>query len=107
VIDHDHESLPPGMRTEMHPTDYKQRIVPTIHGEVIQISADRLTDAKTNNVYFVASIRPDMADLAELPGIRLYPGMPATVMIPTESRTALDYLVGPLEMSFSHAFRQK
>ena len=33
--------------------------------------------------------------------------MPATVTIPTESRTALDYLIGPLVLSFSHAFRQK
>ncbi len=96
-----------GMRAEMHLTAYKQHIVPTIHGEVVQISADRLTDARTGNAYFVASIRPDMADLAQLPGILLYPGMPATVMIPTESRTAFDYLIGPLAMSFSHAFRQK
>jgi epimerase transport system membrane fusion protein len=45
--------------------------------------------------------------LAELPCVRLYPGMPAAVMIPTESRSALDYLVGPLTMSFKQAFRQK
>jgi HlyD family type I secretion membrane fusion protein len=97
----------PGSRAELHLTAYKQRVVPTIHGTVVQVSADRLTDAKTNNSYFVASIRPDTAELAELPGVRLYPGMPATVMIPTESRTAFDYLVGPLTMSFKHAFRQK
>jgi HlyD family type I secretion membrane fusion protein len=97
----------PGMQAELHLTAYKQRIVPTIHGEVVQVSADRLTDPKTNNSYFVASIRPDMAELARLPGVRLYPGMPATVMIPTESRTALDYVLGPLTMSFQHAFRQK
>jgi len=45
--------------------------------------------------------------LAELPNIRLYPGMPASVMIPTTARTALDYLIGPLVMSFNHAFRQR
>jgi hypothetical protein len=36
-----------------------------------------------------------------------YPGMPATVMIPTIQRTAFDYIVGPLVMSFNHSFRQK
>jgi HlyD family type I secretion membrane fusion protein len=97
----------PGMRAELHLTAYKQRIVPTIHGEVITVSADRLTDPKTNNSYFVASIRPDSAELATLPAVRLYPGMPATAMIPTESRTAFDYLLGPLTTSFTHAFRQK
>jgi len=97
----------PGMRAELHLTAYKQRIVPTIHGEVVTVSADRLTDPKTNNSYFVADIRPDLAELAELPAVHLYPGMPATAMIPTESRTAFDYLVGPLTTSFMHAFRQK
>jgi membrane fusion protein, epimerase transport system len=46
-------------------------------------------------------------NLDELPHVRLYPGMPATVMIQTVERTALDYLVGPLAMSFQRAFRQK
>jgi HlyD family type I secretion membrane fusion protein len=97
----------PGSRAELHLTAYKQRIVPTIHGEVVNVSADRLTDPKTNNSYFVASIRPDFGELAALPGIRLDAGMPATVIVPTESRTAFDYIVGPLMMSFKQAFRQK
>jgi len=39
--------------------------------------------------------------------VQLHPGMPATVMIRTESRTALDYVVGPLLSSFRTAFRQR
>jgi HlyD family type I secretion membrane fusion protein len=97
----------PDMRAELHLTAYKQRIVPTIHGEVVHVSADRLNDPKTNNAYFVATIRPDLAELAELANVRLYAGMPASVMIPTESRTAFDYIVGPLAESFHKAFRQK
>jgi HlyD family type I secretion membrane fusion protein len=97
----------PDTRVELHLTAYKQRVVPTIHGEVTSVSADRLTDPRANNSYFVASIRPDLDELAELSGVRLYPGMPVSVMIPTESRSALDYLVGPLMMSFKQAFRQK
>jgi HlyD family type I secretion membrane fusion protein len=95
------------MRAELHLTAYKQRIVPSIHGQVLHVSADRLTDPKTSNAYYVAEIRPDLGELAELPGVHLYPGMPASVMIPTRSRTALDYIVGPLVESFHHAFRQK
>jgi membrane fusion protein, type I secretion system len=97
----------PDMRAEVHLTAYKQRTTPIVHGDVIQVSADRLTDGKTNNPYFVALVRVDEDELADLPHIRLYPGMPATVMIPTVERTALDYLVGPLVMSFNHAFRQR
>ncbi|MCP1834206.1 HlyD family type I secretion membrane fusion protein [Bradyrhizobium sp. USDA 4532] len=97
----------PNTRAEVHLTAYKQRIVPIIHGDVIQVSADRLTDPKTNNPYYTAFVRIDQNELAALPSIHLYPGMPATVMIPTVQRTAFDYIVGPLVMSFNHAFRQK
>ncbi|MCP1837157.1 HlyD family type I secretion membrane fusion protein [Bradyrhizobium sp. USDA 4524] len=97
----------PNTRAEVHLTAYKQRIVPIIHGDVILVSADRLTDPKTNNPYYTAFVRIDQDELATMPNIRLYPGMPATVMIPTIQRTAFDYIVGPLVMSFNHAFRQK
>src|SRR5258707_357736 len=103
----DISDIRPDMRAEVHLTAYKQRIVPIIHGDVIQISADRLTDPKTNNPYYIAFVRIDQDELAAMPNIKLYPGMPATVMIPTIQRTALDYIVGPLVMSFNHSFRQK
>jgi HlyD family type I secretion membrane fusion protein len=103
----DISDIRPNMRAEVHLTAYKQRIVPIIHGDVIQVSADRLTDPKTNNPYYVAFVRVDESELAAMPNIKLYPGMPATVMIPTVQRTAFDYIVGPLVMSFNHSFRQK
>ncbi|MGY3550674.1 HlyD family type I secretion membrane fusion protein [Bradyrhizobium sp. USDA 4472] len=97
----------PRTRAEVHLTAYKQRIVPIIHGDVIQVSADRLTDPKTNSPYYTAFVRIDQDELAAMPNIRLYPGMPATVMIPTAQRTAFEYLVGPLVMSFNQSFRQR
>lgn len=97
----------PGMRAEVHLTAYKQRIVPMIHGIVTNVSADRLTDPKNGSPYFVVQIRLDKAELAALPQIKLYPGMPAIVQIPTTPRTAFDYLVGPLVLSFDKSFRQK
>src|SRR6266576_1136454 len=103
----DISDIKPNMRAEVHLTAYKQRIVPIIHGDVVQISADRLTDPKTNNPYYVAFVKVDENELAAMPNIKLYPGMPATVMIPTVQRTAFDYIVGPLVMSFNHSFRQR
>ncbi|UQR61115.1 HlyD family type I secretion periplasmic adaptor subunit [Bradyrhizobium sp. C-145] len=97
----------PNARAEVHLTAYKQRIVPIIHGDVIQVSADRLTDPKTYAPYYTAFVRIDQGELAGMPNIRLYPGMPATVMIPTVQRTAFEYIVGPLVMSFNQSFRQK
>ena len=39
----------PDMQAEVHLTALKQRTTPIVHGGVIQVSANRLTDAKTNN----------------------------------------------------------
>jgi len=97
----------PGMQAEIHLTAYKQRITPMIHGNVIEVSADRLTDERTGTPYYNAIVQVDQQELAKLPSIQLYPGMPAMVQIPTVHRTAFDYIVGPLTASFSNAFRQK
>jgi membrane fusion protein, type I secretion system len=97
----------PDMNADVHLIAYKQRITPVVRGKVMQVSADRLTEKRNDNPYYVALVRIDENDLAEVPNVRLYPGMPATVMIQTVERTALDYLVGPLVMSFNRAFRQK
>ena len=97
----------PDMAAEVHLTAYKQRITPMIHGDVIQVSADRLTDERTGVPYYTVLVRLNQQELAELPDVKLYPGMPARVMIPTVERTAFDYLVGPLVQSFNTAFRQK
>ena len=97
----------PGMEAEVHLTAYKQRITPVIHGKVTEVSADRLTDERTGMPYYNALVQVDQDELSKLPNIQLYPGMPASVQIPTVHRTAFDYLVGPLTASFSTAFRQK
>jgi epimerase transport system membrane fusion protein len=97
----------PNMRAEVHLTAYKQRTTPVVHGDVVRVSADRLTDSKSDKPYYVVAVRVDESDLAKLPHIHLYPGMPAIVMVPTAERTALEYLIGPLKMSFNQAFREK
>jgi HlyD family type I secretion membrane fusion protein len=97
----------PGMAAEIRLTAYKQRITPTVPGKIEQISADRLTDPRTGQPYYTAIVQMDQKELAALPQVKLYPGMPANVMIPTVQRTAFDYLVGPLAASFNTAFRQR
>jgi HlyD family type I secretion membrane fusion protein len=99
--------IAPGMRGEVHFTSYKQRVTPLIHGSIRSVSADRLTDERTQIPYYVAEIAVDEAELAANPEIQLYPGMPATVAITTRERTALDYLLGPLTASFDRSFREK
>lgn len=99
--------IAPGMPGEVHFTSYKQRVTPLIYGTIRSVSADRLTDERTQIPYYVAEIAVDEAELAANPEIQLYPGMPATVAITTKERTALDYLLGPLTASFDRSFREK
>jgi epimerase transport system membrane fusion protein len=99
----------PNMRADVHLTAYKARITPVVRGTTTLVSADRLTDKRGDNPYsyYTALVSVDQSDLEALPNVRLYPGMPATVMFPTVERTAFNYVVGPLVMSFNRAFRQK
>jgi len=103
----DIHDIHPGMRAELHFTAYKQRVIPVIHGDVIDVSADRLTDKRTGVPYYTALVRVDDQELAASNEVQLYPGMGVTVMIPTKERTALDYLIGPIAASFDQSFRQK
>jgi membrane fusion protein, epimerase transport system len=82
-------------------------VTPLIHGLISEISADRLTDERTQIPYYLALVDVDAAELAASPEIQLYPGMPATVMITTKERTAFDYFVGPLAASLDRAFREQ
>jgi HlyD family type I secretion membrane fusion protein len=97
----------PDTIAEVHLTAYQQRIIPMVHGTVIQVSADRLVDERTGVPYYSALVRVNGEELKQFPNVRLYPGMPAQVMIPTVERTALDYILGPLTQSFNSAFRQR
>ena len=99
--------IKPGARAEVRLLAYKQRTTPSLGGEVTQVSADRLVDNRNGSPYYLAQIKIAEAELAALPGITMYPGMPAAIMIPTIERSAFDYLVGPLMSSLDTAFKQK
>lgn len=83
---------------------FKQRTTPVLDGKVISISPDAKVDDRTGQPYYLATIDVDRKELAELPGVKLYPGMPVDVTIVTGERTLLEYIVQPLVDSFSHAF---
>ena len=96
-----------GASTLIKLTSYKQRITPTLDGTVINVSADSLFDEKRGESYYSADIRIEPKSLAKYPQLRLYPGMPADVMIISDSRTVVEYLFQPVIESFQNAFREK
>ncbi|TGU89979.1 HlyD family type I secretion periplasmic adaptor subunit [Mesorhizobium sp. M00.F.Ca.ET.151.01.1.1] len=96
----------PDMPARVVLTAYPSRHLPQIHGLLTSVSADRLTDEKTGEPYFLAKVKVDAADLAELHDIRLSPGMPAEVMILTGEHTLLDYMLAPVEASLTRTFKE-
>ncbi|RUV41329.1 MAG: HlyD family type I secretion periplasmic adaptor subunit [Mesorhizobium sp.] len=96
----------PDMPARVVLTAYPSRHLPQIHGLLTSVSADRLTDEKTGEPYFLAKVKVDAADLEELHDVRLSPGMPAEVMILTGEHTLLDYMLAPVEASLTRSFRE-
>jgi HlyD family type I secretion membrane fusion protein len=88
-------------------TAFNQRDTNPVEGKVVTISADRLSDERTGEVFY--SVRIELiGDLQEaLDGKALYPGMQAEVMILTGVRTPLDYFIQPITQSFNRAFREQ
>ncbi len=55
----------------------------------------------------MARLRLSRESLEQWPEARLYPGMPAEVMIVTGERRAIDYFISPLYERMRRAFHEK
>lgn len=103
----DIEGLANGMKAEIHLLAFKQRVTPVVTGTVVNVGADRLTDAKTGAPYYAVLVRIDPGELTRAGNLRLTPGMPAMVAIVRRDRTALEYLLQPLFQTLSRAGRER
>ncbi|MDX8532462.1 HlyD family type I secretion periplasmic adaptor subunit [Mesorhizobium sp. VK25A] len=79
---------------------------PQLRGEIISVSADKITDSRSGLSYFAirTSINPDDLNKST---VSLQPGMPAEVVVTNGSRTLIGYLLGPLLDEVGHAFREE
>lgn len=96
----------PGLEADIRFTAFNTSTTPTVLGQVITVSADRMTDQKTDQDYFLARVRVPPESLEQLGDKTLLPGMPATVMIKTGERTFFEYLIRPISDRISVAFRE-
>ncbi len=102
----DIDSVAVGSQAQIRLTAYNQRSHLPVAGKIIYVAADQSVDEKSNVAYFVARAQVDPNSLAANPDMRLYPGMPAEVLIVHKPRRAIDYLVSPVADSFNRAFRE-
>ncbi|WP_420394436.1 HlyD family type I secretion periplasmic adaptor subunit [Acuticoccus sp.] len=100
----DRERLTEGMTGEVRLAGLEARGEASLHGTVARISADRIRQRiegdGEDHYQVVVTFGTVPAD------VRLVPGMPVTVVIPTRSRTAIDYLLSPLKDALSRSLRE-
>jgi HlyD family secretion protein/epimerase transport system membrane fusion protein len=78
-----------------------------VRGRIRTVSADRLTDERTGEAYYLARVEVPKEQLTGLDQeIELIAGMPAEVMILTGNHTFFDYLIDPVVNSFNRSFRE-
>lgn len=96
-----------GLSAKVMLSAYKSRFVPRLEGKVTQVSADRFTNDKTGEYYFLARIEINEGALEKLSeNIVLYPGMPAEAFITTGEGTFLQYLASPIIDSLRRSFKE-
>ncbi|MGG5811731.1 HlyD family type I secretion periplasmic adaptor subunit [Falsiroseomonas sp. CW058] len=100
----DIEQVRVGSPVNIRLTAYRQRETPLVHGRISYVSADRQQDQRGTS-FFVVRAEFDPASLAAARGVQLAAGMPAEAFILGERRSALDYLVRPVEDSLRRSLR--
>ncbi|MDP1932502.1 MAG: HlyD family type I secretion periplasmic adaptor subunit [Gammaproteobacteria bacterium] len=79
------------------------RKVPHIMGNVINVSADTLTDQATGAPYYQARVAVTPEGVTTLGDLVLVPGMPAEVFINSGSRTFLQYVFKPFSSALARS----
>jgi len=86
---------------------FNRRTTPELAGKVTRIDPDLIQDKVTGEQYFLTRIALADAEVKKLGPHKLVPGMPADVQIRTGERTALSYLMKPIEDQVAKAFRER
>jgi HlyD family secretion protein len=100
-----------GQATEVRLVSLSGANVPTLHGAVTAVSADRLVDPKSGYPYFTAQVTVPAAEFAKVRKIKgaetsVRVGLPVEVLVPLRKRTAFQYMTEPLTRVFWRSFRE-
>lgn len=101
VSTNDIDRITLGKLTDVRFSAFNSATTPVIQGEVTRISADRLTDEKTGEGYYLVRVKITDDGLKRLGDRKLQPGMPAEVLINAGDRTMLQYLLKPARNMFA------
>jgi HlyD family secretion protein len=102
----DIEHVHAGQKVNFKLSAYKAHRVPTVEGRLVYVAADRTPDAQGNPVFLVRA-ELDADALKPFPGVIVYPGMPANLLIIGGERTALDFIVSPILDGMRRGMREE
>lgn len=86
---------------------FNHHTTPELIGKVSSVSADLSVDPKTGHSHYLVRVAIPKDELGKLDQKKLVPGMPAEIHIKTDDRTALSYLVKPIQDQMQRAFRER
>lgn len=96
-----------GMRAELRLLSAQGRKLPLIYGTVRTRSADSRQNPQTGEAYFEVDVTFSADDLRDVDGGRIALGTPVEIIVPTGSRTVLEYMIEPISESLRHGMREK
>lgn len=98
-----------GQEATVRLTALNQRTTPILKGKVFYVSADAILDRgqEVPKEIYVARVSVPPTELDRVRGFTPTPGMPAEIMIQTEERTFIQYLMKPVTDSMIRAFREQ
>ena len=99
------DRLKAGQNVILRFSAFDSATTPDLAGILTRISADLTRDQQNGTAFYVVRIALRAGEHARLAGKELVPGMPVEAFIQTGERTALAYLVKPVEDQLMRAFR--
>jgi len=99
----DIDRLELGKKADIRFSAFNNATTPVIEGTVTRISADRLTDERSGDFYYLVRVKVSDDGHKKLGNRKLQPGMPAEVLINAGDRTMLQYLLKPARNMFAQS----
>jgi len=90
------DKVHPGLPVDLIFSAFNQNKTPNIPGEVLQVSADRLTDERTNEPYYQLKAKVTPEGMALLTHHQVRAGMPVDIFVKTGERSLMNYLFKPI-----------
>lgn len=108
VLRTDIDTISIGQPANVRLSALNARTTPILSGYVSYVSADSISensDGLAREIY-LANVEIPPEELERLTSVDVLPGMPAEIMVQTETRTFLQYLTKPVRDSMARAFRE-